>query len=198
MHTEEQDQENEQWEQVLDSTVSDVEEEEEVVEQEEMEERVAVDEEQAPGKEHNEELAAFPESSPQKTSLQSSPATVKAVPSTPTFPFDFSPVRSPHQGTSDTKSPAFLFSLNSDPSTPGFFGLGFDAGPSQDEDLSFAFPGSFFNEKKTTERKSSSSPNFLFGQPEQSEDFQFVFSHKSPQTTNKDNTGDDFPFSFSF
>lgn len=71
-----------------DSTVSDVEEEEEVVEQEEMEERVAVDEEQAPGKEHNEELAAFPESSPQKTSLRSSPATVKAVPSTPTFPFE--------------------------------------------------------------------------------------------------------------
>ncbi|KAG8000716.1 hypothetical protein GBF38_017188 [Nibea albiflora] len=223
VHAEEEDQETEPRDQVLDSTVSEV---EEVVEQEEMEERVAVDEEQAPGKEHNEELAAFPESSPQRTNPQPSPETAKAVSSTATFPFDFSPGRSPHQGTSDTKSPAFLFSLNSEPSTPGFFGLGFDVGPSQDEvrteqkgirdeteiivfwfwnyfqvslqDSSFAFPGSFFNEKKTTESKSSSSSDFLFGQPEQSEDFQFVFNHKSPQTPNKDNTGDDFPFSFNF
>lgn len=42
------------------------------------------------------------------------------------------------------------------------------------------------------------APDFLFGQPEQTEDFQFVFNHESPQTTNKDNTGDDFPFSFNF
>lgn len=93
--------------------------------------------------------------------------------------FSFSPGGSPHQGTS--KSPAFLFSLNSDPSTPGFSGFRFDVGSTQDEvrcelkeswvlcgicdlteitvswfwnylqvssqDSSFAFTGSFFNEK---------------------------------------------------
>lgn len=52
-----------------------------------MEEREAVEDEQAPGKEDTEGLAAFPQSSLQETNPQSSPATVKAVPSTPVLPF---------------------------------------------------------------------------------------------------------------
>ncbi|KAM9346852.1 uncharacterized protein ABDE67_011166 [Symphorus nematophorus] len=183
MHSEEQDQEtapedqaSEQWR----STVSDM---EEAVEQEEMEESGAVAEEQAPSKEDGEGLTAFPHRSSQETNPESSPATVNAVTSTPMFPFSFSPGSSPHQETSDTKSPAFLFSLNSGPSTPSFSGFGFDVGSPQDE--------------KTTELKSSSS-EFPFGQPEQNEDFQFAFNAKNPQTANKDNTRDDFPFSFNF
>ena len=39
---------------------------------------------------------------------------------------------------------------------------------------------------------------FLFGQQKQSEDFQFAFSSTSPQATNKENSGDEFPFSFNF
>ncbi|XP_070770118.1 protein SIX6OS1 [Enoplosus armatus] len=191
-HTEEQNQETGPEDQALEqqSTVSDI---QEAVE-EEMEERVDIEEEQAPNKEDNEEFTAFPESSSQETNPQSSPTKMTAVPSTPTFPFDFSPGGAPHRGTSDTKSPAFLFSLNPDPSTPGF--SGFEFGSSQEEDSSFVFTGSFFNEKKTTE--SSSCSEFLFGQPEQGEDFQFAFTSKSPQTTNKDNAGDDFPFSLNF
>ncbi|XP_051260135.1 protein SIX6OS1 isoform X2 [Dicentrarchus labrax] len=188
MHTEEQDQETGPEDQEQQSIVSDIEET--------VEERITI-EEQLPSKEDNEELAAFPQSSSQEINPESSPETVKAVPSTATFPFNLSPGSSPHQGTSDTKSPAFLFSLNADPSTPGFPGFGFDVGSSQDEDSSFAFSGSFFSEKKNTESKSSTS-EFLFGQPEQSEDFEFAFNAKSPPKTDKDNTRDDFPFSFNF
>lgn len=47
--------------------------------------------------------------------------------------FSFSPGGSPHRGTADTKSPAFPFSLNSDSSSPGFSGFGFDMDSSQDE-----------------------------------------------------------------
>lgn len=54
--------------------------------EEEMEERVAVEEEQAPSEE-DERLTAFSQSSSEETNPQSSPATVNAVPSTPTFPF---------------------------------------------------------------------------------------------------------------
>ncbi|XP_073329559.1 uncharacterized protein [Pagrus major] len=198
MHPEEQDQETKSEDQVLEQqpTVSDM---EEAMEQEEMmEERVAIEEEQAPTTEDRMGPAAFSQSSSQETNPESSTATVKTVPSTPMFPFNYSPGSSPHRGTSDTKSPAFLFSLNSDPCTPGFSGFGFDVGSSQDEDSAFAFTGSFFNEKKTTESKSSSCLEFLFGQPKQSEDFQFAFTATSPQTTNKDNSGDEFPFSFNF
>ncbi|XP_037646118.1 protein SIX6OS1 [Sebastes umbrosus] len=193
MDTEEQDHESGQQDQVLQSTVSGA---EEAVESE-VEEEVAIDEEQAQSEEDNEGLAAF-QSSSQETYPQSSPAKMTSVASTPTFPFNLSPASSPHEGTFDTKSPAFLFSLNSDPSTPGFSGFGFDVGSSHDEESSFAFASSFFNEKKTTESKSSTCPEFLFGQPEQSEDFQFAFTSKSPQTSNKDNTRDEFPFSFNF
>ncbi|KAM7407578.1 hypothetical protein PAMA_003345 [Pampus argenteus] len=201
MHTEEQ--ETGPGNQVLSSTfrlnlksekqviVSEGEEEVE----EEMEERTATEEEQAPSKENNEGLAAFSQLSSQE--IHSSTATVKTVPSTPTFPFNFGPGSLPHQGTSDNKSPAFLFALNSGPSTPGFSGFGFDMGSSQDEDSSFAFASSFFNEKKTMESKSS-GPDFLFDQPERREDFQFTFTSKSPQMSDKENTRDDFPFAFNF
>ncbi|XP_044221490.1 protein SIX6OS1 isoform X1 [Thunnus albacares] len=203
MQAEEQEQETGPGKQVLSTTFrlnlksekrSAISEVEEAVE-EEMEERVAAEEEQAPSKEDNERLTAFCQSSSQE--IQSSPATVKTVPSTSTFPFNISPGCSPHQGTSDTKSPAFLFALNSGPSTPGFSGFGFDMGSSQEEDSSFPFTSSFFSEKKMMESKSS-GPDFLFDQPEQSEDFQFTFSSKSPQTTNRENTSDEFPFSFNF
>ncbi|XP_068559438.1 protein SIX6OS1 [Cebidichthys violaceus] len=189
-HPDEQEQETEQEDQVLQSTVSAVEVE--------VEEDVAMDEEWAPSEEDNEGLAAFPQSSSRDKHPQSTPLDMTAVPSTPTFPFNFSPASSPCHSNSDTKSPAFLFSLNSEPSTPGFSGFGFEAGSSQDEESPFAFASSFFNEKKTTEPKSSTCPEFLFGQPEQSEAFQFAFSSKSPQTTNKENTRDEFPFSFNF
>ena len=53
----------------------------------ELEERVAVEEEQAPGKEDDDEPAAFPQPSSQDANPESSLATVKAVASTPTFPF---------------------------------------------------------------------------------------------------------------
>ncbi|XP_035859779.1 protein SIX6OS1 isoform X1 [Sander lucioperca] len=198
-HTEEQ--ETGQEDQVLvfsayeqQSTVSVIEE----AEEDEVEEKVVIDEEQAPSEEDNEGVTAFSHSSSQETNPQSSPAEMTAVPSTPSFPFNFSHASSPHQGTSNTKSPAFLFSLNSDPSTPGFSGFGFDMCSPQDEESSFTFTGSFFNEKKTTESKSSACPEFLFGQPEQIEDFQFAFTPKSPQTNNKDTTREDFPFSFNF
>ncbi|XP_032384968.1 protein SIX6OS1 isoform X1 [Etheostoma spectabile] len=192
MHTEEQ--ETGQEDQVLQPTVSVMEE----AEEDEVGEKVVIDKEQAPSEEDNEEVTAFPLSSSQETNPQSSPAGMTAVPSTPSFPFNFSHASSPHQGTSHPKSPAFLFSLNSDPSTPGFSGFGFDVCSPQDEESSFNFTSSFFNEKKTTESKSATCPEFLFGQPEQIEDFQFAFTPKSPQATNKDTTREEFPFSFNF
>ncbi|XP_054471771.1 protein SIX6OS1 [Anoplopoma fimbria] len=194
MHTDEQEQETGQEDQVLQFIASAVEQSVEV----EVEKKVAIDEDKAQSEVVNEGLAAFPQSSSPDKTLQSTPVEMTAVPSTPTFPFNFSPASSPPQGTSDTISPAFLFSLNPEPSVPGFSGFGFDSGSSQDEESPFAFTSSFFNEKKTTEPKSSTCPEFLFGQPEQSEAFQFPFTSKSPQTTNNENTRDDFPFSFSF
>nr|XP_020450461.1 uncharacterized protein LOC109957148 isoform X2 [Monopterus albus] len=190
MHTDEQGKQTEVQDQVLASTVSEVEE----ATEDEVEERATINEDQVPSKEDNEGLTAFSQSSTEETNQKSSPAKTTPVPSTPTFPFNFSPASSPHQGTSDKKSPAFLFSLNSDPNTPGFSGFGFDVASSQDEDSSFTFTGSFFNEKKTPESKSSRCPGFLFDQSEQSEDFQFAFSSESPQTTKKN----DFPFSLNF
>ncbi|XP_063743837.1 uncharacterized protein LOC134867304 isoform X2 [Eleginops maclovinus] len=156
---------------------------------------VALDEEQPPS--DNEELVTFHQTS-KEMHPQSSVAEMTAGSSSPAFPFNFSPAASPQPLSADTKSPAFLFSLHSDPSTPGFSGFGFDVGSSVDEESSFAFTSPFFNEKKTTETQSASCPEFLFGQPEQSEDFHFDFSSTSPQTTDKDTTRDDFPFSFHF
>lgn len=41
-------------------------------------------------------------------------------------------------------------------------------------------------------------PEFLFGQPEQSEAFKFPFPSQNPRTTDKEDTREDFPFSFNF
>lgn len=40
--------------------------------------------------------------------------------------------------------------------------------------------------------------DFLFSEAEQSEDFQFAFASKSPQTVDEQKTKDEFPFSFNF
>ncbi|KAK2839694.1 hypothetical protein Q5P01_013434 [Channa striata] len=156
-----------------------------------VEERVILDENQAPNNEDNEGLTGFPQST-----NPSSPAKITAASSNPTFPFNFSPASSPHQGTSVRKSPTFLFSLISDPSTPSF--SGFDVGSSQNEDTSFTFHSSFFSDKKAAVSKVLNSPGFLFDQSDQSEDFQFDFTSKSPQATKKDNNRDEFPFSLNF
>ncbi|XP_024142210.1 protein SIX6OS1 [Oryzias melastigma] len=161
--------------------------------QNEMENQAAEDEEDPPCDEGD--LAVFPQASPAESNLQAFPENIAHAPPTPTFAFHFSPTRSPCQGAAETKSPAFLFSVNSNPSTPGFSGFGFDS--SQDEESSFPFSASFFNEKKTPE-KDSSCQKFLFEQPEQSGDFQFAFPDKSPQPASKDAMGDDFSFSFNF
>ncbi|XP_037832075.1 uncharacterized protein LOC108240771 isoform X2 [Kryptolebias marmoratus] len=154
-----------------------------------MENGAAAEEEKAPDEEDHQEVTVLPQTSSQGVDPQST-----LVPSTPAFPFNFSPTSSPHRGTSDTKSPAFLFSSVS---TSGFSEFGFDMGSSQEEDSSFAFPGSFFNEKKAAEAKPSSCPEFLFNQPEQNEDFQFAFAAKSPRSASKENR-DEFSFSFNF
>ncbi|XP_035459476.2 uncharacterized protein LOC118282490 isoform X2 [Scophthalmus maximus] len=194
MQTNEQEKETELQHQVLQSNVSEVEE----AVGDKVEETADTDEDQTPSEKDNEGLADFLQSSSQGSNCQSCLAKTTTAPSTPAFPFNLSPNSSPHGGTSDTKSPAFLFSLNSDPSTPGFSGFGFDMGTSDAEDTSFGFTGSFFNEKKTAESKSSSGPEFLFEQSAQDEDFQFAFNFKSPQATNKEKTRDGFPFSFNF
>ncbi|KAM9803381.1 uncharacterized protein ACBT44_015235 isoform 3-T3 [Syngnathus typhle] len=92
----------------------------------------AQEEEQAP-QEHG---APLPQHC-QQTQAQSFTA-----PGTPTFNFNFSPIRSPVAGPSGSKSPAFMFSLSSAPSTLGYSGFGFDGVSSHDEDLSFVFSSS--------------------------------------------------------
>ncbi|AWP13002.1 putative protein SIX6OS1 isoform 4 [Scophthalmus maximus] len=145
MQTNEQEKETELEHQVLEqqSNVSEVEE----AVGDKVEETADTDEDQTPSEKDNEGLADFLQSSSQGSNCQSCLAKTTTAPSTPAFPFNLSPNSSPHGGTSDTKSPAFLFSLNSDPSTPGFSGFGFDMGTSDAEDTSFGFTGSFFNEK---------------------------------------------------
>ncbi|XP_033990308.1 uncharacterized protein LOC117485744 isoform X3 [Trematomus bernacchii] len=138
MHTEEQ--ETGQEDQVLQTNVSDVGEGVEA----DVGKEDSSDEEQPPS--DNEDLGAFHQTSTE-THPQSSVAERTAVFSTPAFPFNFSPAACPQPGSTDAKSPAFLFSLHSDPSTPGFSGFGFDVGMSQEEDSSFAFTSPFFNEK---------------------------------------------------
>uniref|UniRef100_A0A096LRP8 Si:ch211-241j8.2 n=1 Tax=Poecilia formosa TaxID=48698 RepID=A0A096LRP8_POEFO len=153
-------------------------------------------EDKAPDAEDHQEANSFLQTS-QEANLQALSSTETSVFSTPTFTFNFSPTSFHRQGTPDSKSSAFALNLNSNVSIPGFPGFGFDVGPSQEEESSFAFSGSFFNDKKATDAKSSSSTEFLFDQPEQSEDFQFDFTSKSPQSSKK-NSKDEFPFSFSF
>ncbi|KAM4731282.1 uncharacterized protein FYW61_009357 [Anableps anableps] len=150
---------------------------------------------EAPDPEDHQGAYDFPQTS-QEANLQGLSSKETSVPSTPMFAFNFSPTSSPRRG-SDSKSPAFVLNLNSNISTPGFSGFGFDDGSSLEEDSTFAFSGSFFNDKKATDAKSSSCTEFLFDQPEQSEDFQFAFTSKSPQSAKK-NSKDEFPFSFNF
>ncbi|XP_075896312.1 uncharacterized protein LOC142897694 isoform X2 [Nelusetta ayraudi] len=164
------------------------------IEEAEMEEGEAAVKEQPQSKQHNSAQSVCPQSPSQESDPQASPATVT---STPTFSFSFSPSRSPLRESPATKSTAFPFSLNSEPSTPAFPGFGFDENSSQDGVSSFAFAGSFLKEKETTETKSLSCPGFLFDQQEEGEDFQFAFSSKSPQTTT-DNSREDFQFPFNF
>lgn len=146
---------------------------------------------QTANREANENQKSLSQASSQETT-QSSPARTKAGLATPTFPFTFSPGRS-SQISDASKSPAFSFNLNSEPGTPVFFG--FEA---QDEDPSSPFTSSFFGEKKTADSKTAME--FLFNQPDSSEDFQFSFDDKSPDTRGreKDKTKNDFPFSFNF
>ncbi|KAM6934196.1 uncharacterized protein FYW49_000489 [Xenentodon cancila] len=189
VNTEEQNQETSPEDQEQQPIVSGV---EDVVE-DEIQGGAPQDEEKAAAEDHNQRDAILPLASSQEANPQSVPEKTIAVPSTPTFTFSFSPPSSPSRGTPGTKSPAFLFSLNANVSTPGFTGFGFDASSSQDEESSFAFAGSLFHEKVCF-----AGPEFLFGQPELSEDFHFAFTAKSPQSCGKENTKDDFPFSFNF
>ncbi|XP_054642317.1 uncharacterized protein LOC129187291 isoform X2 [Dunckerocampus dactyliophorus] len=165
----------------------------EVVEgaEEEMEERTA-EQEQDPANEGNGDQVTLHE----VPHPPSSSALAGTVPVTPMLRFNFSPACSPIQETSDTKSPAFTFSLNSNPCTPGFSSFGFDVVSSCDEDLSFPFGSSVFSEKENVEPQSGGL-DFLFKQTEQSEDFQFAFASKSPAAS-KAKTMDEFPFSFNF
>ncbi|XP_077435800.1 uncharacterized protein LOC144060290 isoform X3 [Vanacampus margaritifer] len=145
---EEDDQEVEALSQAKQSAVS----EEEEAAQVQMEEGGAADdkEEEPAPKENGARSLQQPQSS--------------TAPGTPTFHFNFSPTSSPVAGPSDSKSPAFMFSLNSNPSTPGYSGFGFD-GVSQDEDLSFPFTGSFLDKTWTScstrrsKARTSSSPS---------------------------------------
>ncbi|KAF4108706.1 myb-like protein V [Onychostoma macrolepis] len=130
-----------------------------------------------------------------------SPARIKATPTTPTFSLNNSPSSSPgRQETSDTKSPAFVFSMNSGPSTPAFSKLGCDF--AAEEASPFTFTSSYFSDKKSP----GSAPKFsgfLFDEAEsRQEEFSFSFGTVSPQqnssTQDMAGSADSFPFSFSF
>ncbi|XP_041857658.1 uncharacterized protein LOC121650280 [Melanotaenia boesemani] len=189
IHTEAQDQETSEEDQEEHPIVSYVED----VLETPVQEKEAIDEEQTSEDDYTQRVTFFSQTSSQQANPQSLPEKATTVPSTPTFAFN--PGSSPQR---DAKSPAFLFSLNSNPSTPGFSGFGFDEGSSQDEDPSFTFTGSFFSEKKAAGKQPSSYSEILFDQPQQSEDFQFAFTAKSPQSANKENSKDEFPFSINF
>ncbi|XP_073701250.1 uncharacterized protein [Garra rufa] len=130
-----------------------------------------------------------------------SPAILKAMPTTPTFSLNNSPGSSPgRQEISDTKSPAFVFSVNSGPSTPAFSKLGCDF--AAEEASPFTFTSSYFSDKKSP----GSAPKFsgfLFDEAEsRQEEFSFSFGTESPRqnssTQDTAGTADSFPFSFSF
>ncbi|XP_028291263.1 protein SIX6OS1 [Gouania willdenowi] len=164
---------------------------------EEVEETEAADEiSSAQGQEISDRAAVMTRDSSQEKEPQSFTAEITPAPSASSFSFNFSPTSSPRR--SETKSPSFLFSMNSNPSTPGFTGFEVETCSSQDEGSLFAFNGSLFNDKKTNDPKSSGSPEFLFGQTEPNDDFQFAFSAESPQSADKGQHRQDFPFSFNF
>ncbi|XP_076021298.1 uncharacterized protein LOC143012121 [Genypterus blacodes] len=173
---------------------------------EDVEERVATEEVQAPLMTDVEEsegvtMREAQHPSAQGFNPQSSQESAKTDPSTPIFPFNCSPSSSSCEGTLATKSPAFLFSLDPDSSTPSFSGFGFNRSSPLDEVSSFSFPGSIFKEKKPPESKSSTGLDFLFDQPERNEDFKFFFTAESPQSATAEQEkkrAQEFPFSFNF
>ncbi|XP_042587841.1 eukaryotic translation initiation factor 5B isoform X2 [Cyprinus carpio] len=130
-----------------------------------------------------------------------SPARIKAMPTTPTFSLNNSPSSSPgRQEISDTKSPAFVFSMNSGPSTPAFSKLGCDF--AAEEASPFTFTSSYFSDRKSPGLAPKFS-GFLFDEAEsRQEEFSFSFGTVSPQqnSSTQDTAGsaDSFPFSFSF
>ncbi|KAG1944984.1 uncharacterized protein LOC120486986 [Pimephales promelas] len=134
-----------------------------------------------------------------------SPARIKATPNTPTFSLNNSPRCSPGgQDISDTKSPAFVFSMMSGPNTPAFSkpGCDFDVGSAPEEASPFTFTSSYFSNKKSPGSTSKFS-DFLFDEAEsRQEEFSFSFGMESPQksssTQDTSGPGDSFPFSFSF
>ncbi|XP_026866642.2 uncharacterized protein LOC113577923 isoform X2 [Electrophorus electricus] len=130
----------------------------------------------------------------------SSPIRMTAVLNTPTFSLNSSPNASPgcHESS---EMPAFVFPVNSGPSTPAFsgFGCGFDLGSSQHEESPFTFTSSYFSNKKSLE---ANLPGFLFESQSHPEvDFAFSFGSKSPQLSSSaqetGGVGDACPFSFS-
>ncbi|XP_057708113.1 uncharacterized protein LOC130926845 [Corythoichthys intestinalis] len=94
------------------------------------------------------------------------------APKTPTFAFNFSPTPS-IEGSSENKSPGFMFSISSNSSTPAFSGFGCDDGG--DEDAPFSFSSSFFKNKKKQDNKSGGL-EFLFNKSDQGDDFQLPFA----------------------
>ncbi|XP_030199074.1 eukaryotic translation initiation factor 5B isoform X2 [Gadus morhua] len=133
---------------------------------------------------------------------QSAPGRMKLVPSTPTFSINSSPSVSPGPVSSHRKSPTFLFSTTSDPSTPSFSGFGFDMGSAQEEDSPFAFTSSYFSGKKG-DSESPSGPGFLFNEAQRPEgEFHFSFSSKRPvgSGASQDEPAKEevFPFSFTY
>ncbi|XP_049341196.1 ELKS/Rab6-interacting/CAST family member 1 isoform X2 [Astyanax mexicanus] len=132
----------------------------------------------------------------------SSPVRMSAALNTPTFSLNSSPSTSPGRRQS-SEGAAFVFSVHSDPSTPGFsgFGCNFDVGSNPSEESPLKFTSPYFSSKKSPETK---LPGFLFDEMEgrQEEEFAFSFGAKSPQPSTSSQeeggTGDPFPFSFSF
>ncbi|KAI7808704.1 protein SIX6OS1 [Triplophysa rosa] len=134
-----------------------------------------------------------------------SPARMKAVLTTPTFSLNNSPVGSPGRpDISESKSPAFVFSVNSAPSTPAFSRLAcdFDMGSTAEEASPFTFTSSYFSDKKSPGSGAKFS-GFLFDEGENhQEEFSFSFSSDSTQqnssTQQTEGPDDSFPFTFSF
>ncbi|XP_076858620.1 uncharacterized protein LOC143512332 isoform X2 [Brachyhypopomus gauderio] len=133
----------------------------------------------------------------------SSPIRMKAVLSTPTFSVNSSPTASPG-GQESSEMPAFVFPMNSGPSTSAFsgFACGFDIGSSQHEESPFTFTSSYFSNKKSPEPV---LPGFLFDESESHSevDFAFSFGAKSPEHSSstqdsQGGVGNIRPFSFSF
>ncbi|CAL8265810.1 unnamed protein product [Lota lota] len=179
------------------------EEMEEMMEEEEEEEQpllVAEEEDDDVDDDNDRRDTALPHSFlPPKINPLSPPGRMKLVPSTPTFSINSSPSISPGRGSSHHKSPTFLFSTTSDPSTPSFPGFGFDMGSAQEENTIIMSRCSRYcclNHERV-----AAGPGFLFDETERPEgEFHFSFS-KSPggSGSSQDKAAEDaFPFSFNY